>query len=183
MSAEERVPGARFVVRFADDAWAHERLVLWPVHMGGRGRQWETWMIETPDGDRYAENVRDWIWQHSLADGYPVDFEGDVVSFERPFDLEEMRAMVTDGRDLARAERRRRRLPVTLGGTLGEEPGYFLDWDGGQHGIPEHGVARRAFRRMTGKQALPSVRRVEASPGRRRGRCPCRRGAGPASPR
>ena len=50
----ERKPGARLLVQFEGAAWTHERLLLWPVH---RERRVEPWVVETPDADRYVENV------------------------------------------------------------------------------------------------------------------------------
>ncbi|CAK0810350.1 unnamed protein product, partial [Prorocentrum cordatum] len=107
-------------------------ILLWPVH---RDRRHECWVIETPEGDRYVERKADWRWHVSLLHGWPEGFAGNVVRFRAEVGREALRQMVLEGRDLAREERRRRRLPPELGGHLGEDPTTMVDWHGDERGL------------------------------------------------
>ena len=158
---EERRPGSRLLVRFAGDEWTHERILLWPVH---RDRRHECWVVETPDGDRYVERKADWRWHVSLLHGWPDDFSGDVVRFRQEVGREALRQMVLEGRDLAREERRRRRLPMALGAHLGEEPSTMVDWHGDECGL-DTGVLAAAGRRLRGKRPLADHTREPEAPG------------------
>ena len=52
---KSRFPGHRVLVWYDDDNVWHERLLLWPYGDAGlRG-----WLIETPDGDVYDEELRE----------------------------------------------------------------------------------------------------------------------------
>eukprot|EP00959_Pyramimonas_sp_CCMP1952_P113707 2376940-Pyramimonas_sp.AAC.1 len=53
--------------------------------------------------------------------------------------------MVLEGRDLAREERRRRRLPLELGAQCGEDPTTMVDWHGDECGL-DTGVLEAARR-------------------------------------
>ncbi|CAK0905694.1 unnamed protein product [Prorocentrum cordatum] len=147
---KERRPVARLLVRFAG-----------PVH---RDRRHECWVIETPDGDRYVERKADWRWHASLLHGWPEGFRGDAVRFRGEIGREALRQMVLEGRDLARGERRRRRLPAALGRHLGEEPSMMVDWHGDECGL-DGGLLDAARRRVSGKRGLTDAPRVPEAPG------------------
>ncbi|CAK0838221.1 unnamed protein product, partial [Prorocentrum cordatum] len=128
------------------------------------GRWHECWVIESADGDRYVERRADWVWHVSLLHGWPKNVRGNVVRFRDEIDRETLRKMVLEGRELAREERRRRRLPSALGAHLGEEPTSMVDWHGDECGL-DIGVLEAARRRLRGKQPLATGARVPESPG------------------
>ncbi|CAK0810958.1 unnamed protein product [Prorocentrum cordatum] len=72
--------------------------------------------------------------------------------------------MVLEGRELAREERRRRRLPAGLGAHLGEGPVMMVDWHGDECGLGA-GVLEAARRRLRGKRDFASAPQAPEAPG------------------
>ncbi|CAK0863884.1 unnamed protein product [Prorocentrum cordatum] len=72
---------------------------------------------------------------------------------------EALRQMVLEGRDLAREECRRRRLPPELGAHLGEDPTTMVDWHGDECGLGAD-VLEAARRRLRGKRPQRNGARV-----------------------
>ena len=137
------LPGDLFLVRFElDPGWDHERLLLWPVTN-------TEWMILTPDGDCYSENLGDYSRVRKMSGkGYPAGVEN-VVAFELPLTTAQLSEWVTSGRKQARAARLTRH--VTL---AGPEPTVGIDgWSGERFALPAETVAGRAFNRVVGKKA------------------------------
>ncbi|CAK0879749.1 unnamed protein product [Prorocentrum cordatum] len=117
---DERRPGARLLVRFVGDEWAHERVLLWPVHLD---RRHECWVIESADGDRYVERRADWVWHVSLLHGWPENFRGNG---EEPTSMVDWHGDEC-GLDIGVLEAARRRLrgkrPLATGARVPESPG------------------------------------------------------------
>ena len=118
-------PGLRLLVTYDDDPdYHHERILEYPVAPG-------EWVIRTPDGDEYAEEVSSWsdILVMSGRRVYPERVR-EVVAFEPPLDKAELLELIRQGRlesDRLCAER---------GVEMPTEPPSAVDWDKGSMDMP-----------------------------------------------
>ena len=91
----ELLPGGRLLVSFHDDpGWDHSRLFLWPIDAN-------TWIVLTPDGDKYAEKLLDYSKMRPLPFGEGETPEIGSVEFSRGWTLNDLSELVRDGRNLA----------------------------------------------------------------------------------
>ena len=92
------LPGDIFLVQYAadvDPGFHHERLALWPVSN-------REWMILTPDGDHYAEDLGSYVTIDKISGrgDYPAGVE-EVVAFELPLTTSRLEGWITTGRQAA----------------------------------------------------------------------------------
>ncbi|CAK0860231.1 unnamed protein product, partial [Prorocentrum cordatum] len=129
-----------------------------------RDRRHECWVIETPDGDRDVERKADWPWDVSLLHGWLEGFAGNAARFRAEVGREVLRQMVLEGCDLAREERRRRRLPRQGRSPRQGPDDGTVDWRGDERGL-DAGVLEAARRRPRGKRPLLGGGRAPQAPG------------------
>ena len=89
----ELLSGGRLVVNFRDDpGWDHSRLFLWPFNAN-------TWIVLTPDGDRYAEKFGGYSRMRVPPIGESETPEIGSVEFSRGWTLNELSELVREGRN------------------------------------------------------------------------------------
>ena len=95
----ELLSGGCLVVNFRDDpGWDHSRLFLWPINAN-------TWIVLTPDGDKYAENFGGYSRMRVPPIGESETPEIGSVEFSRGWTLNELSELVREGRNLALSAR------------------------------------------------------------------------------
>ena len=111
-------PGSRLVVKYFGQAGWHERLVLGLI----RGL---LYLILTPDGDKYAEELSDYETWHDISGMmvYPRGVNGYVHAFSEPLTNQRLKAEVVKARRSCVEEQRNQGYTVQ-GAT------HFLDWNG-----------------------------------------------------
>ena len=93
--AGELLPGGRLVLNFHDDpGWDHSRLFLWPIDA-------TTWIVLTPDGDKFAERFADFSRMRVLSLGVGEMPEVGSVEFHRGWTLNVLSELLREGRNLA----------------------------------------------------------------------------------
>ena len=93
--AGELLPGGRLVLNFHDDpGWDHSRLFLWPIDA-------TTWIVLTPDGDKFAERFADYSRMRVLSLGVGEMPEVGSVEFHCGWTLNVLSELVREGRNLA----------------------------------------------------------------------------------
>ncbi len=137
-------PGSRGVVRFSEDpGWDHERVFL--VRTGEA-----SWIVYTPGNDMYEESFGDYErLRMSRARRFPAD-AGQVVSFSRALEADEIRELVVAAR-------------VEAAALLGEPASEIdvsgaVDWHGRALAIPPpSAVGAPNRRRLRGKQGTLAI--------------------------
>ena len=148
--AGELLPGGCLVVNFHDDiGWDHSRLFLWPITAN-------SWIVLTPDGDKYAEKFSDCSKMRVPLIGESESPKIESVEFSRGVTLNELSELVREGRNLALRARTSRGL------TYDCDPTMMCDLSGRLFNAALITVGERVKRRIVRK--LPMWRLAPANP-------------------
>ena len=137
--AGELLPERRLVVNFRDDSRCdHLRLFLWPVDAN-------TWIVLTPDGDKYAEKFCDYSRVRVPPIGEGETPEIGSVEFSRGWTLDELSELVREGRNMALNAR------SSMGLMYDRDPAMMCDLSGRLCNVPLVTLGERVRRRMVRK--------------------------------
>ena len=136
------IPGGRLVVNFHDDSgWDHARLFLWPI-------DGTTWIVLTPDGDKYAERFADYSSMRVPSLGGGEMPEVGSVEFSRGWTLNELSELVREGINLALCAR------TSMGFTHDRDPTVLCDLSGRLFSVPPVTMGDRVRRRIVRKLSV-----------------------------
>ena len=131
--ADEPLPGHVIAVRYGNDHWWHERLLVWPMTTCA-------WAVYTPDGDFYTEPSMVWeevIFLEKAGDRPGAMAGANVVEFDPQVTVAELA-------DLVRAGRIGAVLAVArLGGAAAPSPTRMVGPDGALLDLPRVQRLRR----------------------------------------
>ena len=131
--ADEPLPGHVIAVRYENDHWWHERLLVWPVTACA-------WAVYTPDGDFYTEPSMVWeeiIFLEKAGDRPAAMVGANVVEFDPQVTVAELADLVRAGRVSAVQAAAR------LGGPAAPSPTRMVGPDGAILDLPRVQRLRR----------------------------------------
>ena len=137
-------PGARYVAKYRRQADWHERLLLWKLRDS-------EWIIVTPHGDRYVEDLADYEARHWMTgrNGYPGAVAGNVVAFDLPLDINALTDLITEARRECITEQQDKGYDIAVSPNA-------LSWNGESFVLPAAGgMVEGVRRRLRGKRLPP----------------------------
>ena len=146
--AEELLSGRRLVVNFGDDLGSdHSRLFLWPINAN-------TWIVLTPDCDKYAEKLSEYSEMRVPPIGEGETPKNVSVEFSRGWTLDELSELVREGRNRALSARTSMGLAYDRDPTMSDPSGRLFN-------VPPVTLGERVKRRSVRK--LPMWRPAPAN--------------------